>query len=212
MLFIFDWDGTLSDSTERIVGCMQSAASAHDIDVRSAEQIRNIIGLGLLEALNVLYPECSLSTLEGLRDTYSEHYVIADRSPCDFFEGAKETLDSLRLDGHQLTIATGKSRKGLNRVLAGLAMDDYFDATRCADETQSKPAPLMVEELLDELQVRPEGAVVIGDTEYDLEMAYRAGVPSVGVSYGVHSTERLLKHKPIAVIDDIRMLSAAVGL
>lgn len=212
MLFIFDWDGTLSDSTERIVQCMMSAAQAHDIESPSPEQIRNIIGLGLGEALQLLYPRYDKLQHELLRETYSRHYVAADQRPCDFFEGVTELLEQLRQQGHQLAVATGKSRRGLDRVLTALSMAEFFDGTRCADETRSKPDPTMVEELLLELSVKADQAVVIGDTEYDLEMASRAGVRSVGVSYGVHSPERLSRHKPLAIIDKIAELPNVLGL
>ena len=212
MLFIFDWDGTLSDSTERIVQCMQSAAEANHIQSPTTDQIRNIIGLGLNEALKLLYPSHGASQHALLRDTYSQHYVLADQRPCDFFDGALELLADLRAQGHLLAVATGKSRRGLDRVLSALAMDNFFHATRCADETCSKPDPMMIDELLQELSVAPDQAVVIGDTEYDLEMASRAGVRSVGVSYGVHSSERLARHKPLAIIDQILELRSVPGL
>lgn len=132
--------------------------------------------------------------------------------PCDLFFGVDELLDDLKVSGHQLAVATGKSRGGLNRVLSSLEMPAFFDASRCADETCSKPDPQMIMELLDELGVEPGHAVVIGDTEYDLEMAARAGVNSVGVSYGMHSGEMLHKHKPLAVIDEILELPQVLDL
>tara|TARA_B110000444_G_scaffold255059_1_gene288683 strand:+ start:1145 stop:1783 length:639 start_codon:yes stop_codon:yes gene_type:complete len=212
MLFIFDWDGTLSDSTERIVQCMQSSAKAHKIPEPDRHQILNIIGLGLGEALQLLYPSYEKGQRELLSKTYSEHYVKADQNPSDFFEGVLDLLAYLRVEGHQLAVATGKSRRGLDRVLAGLSMKDYFDATRCADETASKPDPMMIHELLEELAVEPHQAFVIGDTEYDLEMASRAGVSSVGVSYGVHGSKRLASHKPLAIIDKMCELPGVLGL
>ena len=206
MHYIFDWDGTLSDSCGRIVECVQAAACTTDMPVRGEEEISNIIGLGLYEAMAVLYPEHDRQTHEKLKNAYSEHYRIIDEVPCGFFEGVIETLDSLRQEGHSLSVATGKSRRGLDRVLKALGMTGYFDATRCADETQSKPHPKMLQELLVELGADRQETVMVGDTEYDLEMATNAEVHSIGVSYGVHSNERLHKHGPLMIVDNITEL------
>ncbi len=122
------------------------------------------------------------------------------------FAGALETLHALRDRGFELAVATGKSRRGLNRILATLELHDFFDASRCADETRSKPHPLMLQELMQERGVSAEGVVMVGDTEYDLEMASNAGVASVGVSFGVHSPERLQAHGPVAIVDELPQL------
>lgn len=206
MLFIFDWDGTLIDSTSRIVGAMQAAASAVGIEVLDTEVIRNIIGLGLPEAIAQLYPALTVEQRLKLQAAYSQCYVAADQSPCEWFPGVRETLDHLKRQGFALAVATGKSRRGLHRVLGQLDMLEYFDATRCADETQSKPHPQMLHELLAELGVEAGGAVMIGDTEYDMAMARSAAMPRIAVSYGAHAIERLLSYEPALVVDEFSQL------
>ena len=201
MLIIFDWDGTLCDSTGRIVEAMQAAASDNGVDIPSPQSVENIIGLGLPEAMETLFPTLEPGQRDQVRVRYSECYVELDQQPSQLFPGALDTLQVLRDRGHLLAVATGKSRRGLNRVLGGLGLEDYFDGSRCADETRSKPHPLMVHELLVELDRAAQHSVVVGDSEYDLAMAAAAEVDSVGVSFGVHSVERLQSHQPRAVVD-----------
>jgi phosphoglycolate phosphatase len=201
MLIIFDWDGTLLDSTGKIISCMQSSMAELGLEFRSAGQVREIIGLGLPEAIRQLYPEIDENTLDQLSRLYSLHFVAADQVPCAFYDGVMDTLLALKMHGHQCAVATGKSRKGLDRVLGNLSLETFFDASRCADETRSKPHPLMLEELLQELEVDVEGAIMIGDTEFDLAMAGNVGMASIAVTYGAHGRDRLLKHNPRYCID-----------
>ena len=208
MLIIFDWDGTLCDSTGRIVAAMQAAAAGAGVVVPSREAVRDVIGLGLPEAMADLFPTLELAARDDMRARYSRCYVELDSEPAGLFPGAMETMLGLRERGHGLAVATGKGRAGLNRVLAGLGLERFFDATRCADETRSKPHPRMVHELLDELEVGATESLVVGDSEYDLKMASAARVASVGVSYGVHDRERLGQHKPLAVLDHLEELLA----
>src|SRR5690606_2543200 len=190
MLFIFDWDGTLVDSEARIVGAMHAAAAELGIATLGIDAIRNIIGLGLPEAIVALYPELGSAQRIRLQQLYSQHYVAADQQPCQWFPGVRETLQRLQDDGFVLAVATGESRRGLQRVLAQLDMLDFFAATRCADETQSKPHPQMLHELLEQLAVSAQSAVMVGDTEYDMAMARAAGIARIGVAYGAHAAER----------------------
>jgi phosphoglycolate phosphatase len=206
MLFIFDWDGTLIDSTDKIISCMQSAVSSLDLPFRDSSAVKSIIGLGLPEAIETLFPNIRSSLAESLISRYSEYFVEADQVPCEFYPNVLTTLNSLRGDGHQLAVATGKSRRGLNRVLGNLKMDEFFDASRCADETSSKPHPMMLEELLEELCCHSASAVMVGDTEFDLEMAANLGMKRIGVSYGAHSIERLERHAPELIVDDLGQL------
>lgn len=133
-------------------------------------------------------------------------FVEADQVPCEFYPNAVATLEALREEGHQLAVATGKSRRGLQRVLQKLQMIDFFDASRCADETVSKPHPMMLEQLLEELGFQSSSAVMVGDTEFDLEMAARIGMRRIAVSYGAHDVERLRRHSPELIIDDLNQL------
>ena len=153
MLFIFDWDGTLCDSTRKIVRSMQQAARQLRLPELEDTQVLNIIGLGLPEAVNRLYPDISAECAEALRTTYSEHFIHHDQTPMPLFEGVGETLHRLRDEGYRLAIATGKSRRGLERVLDGLGMSRFFHGSRCADETTSKPDPHMLLELLEEFSL-----------------------------------------------------------
>lgn len=203
MLIIFDWDGTLSDSTGRIVEAMQAAAAELGVEVPTPAAVRDIIGLGLPEALQILFPALPGDVRAALREGYSSHYRHLDREPCALFPGALTMLEELRGRGWHLAVATGKSRAGLDRVLGALDMTDFFDATRCADETASKPDPLMLRQLLAELDYPAQRAVMVGDSEYDMAMARSGGISAVGVSFGVHSSERLLRHEPAHVVDSL---------
>jgi len=206
MLIIFDWDGTLCDSTGRIVAAMQEAATQLDFPVPTDAAVMDVIGLGLPEAMAILFPALERGAQDAMRERYSACYRLLDAVPAGLFPGALDVLADLRRRGHQLAIATGKGRQGLQRVLAGLGLEDYFDASRCADETASKPDPRMLHELLLEMGMGASDSLMVGDSEYDLMMAGNAAIASVGVSYGVHSPERLHRHQPLAVVDHLAEL------
>ncbi|MEH6550856.1 MAG: HAD-IA family hydrolase [Pseudomonadales bacterium] len=190
MLIILDWDGTLVDSAGQIVSAMQSAIADRGLDFRDYAQVSGIIGLGLPEAIASLYPAEDDVVREKLRLAYVDHFLADPKAPV-FFDGVMETLTVLREEGHVLAIATGKSRRGLNRVLGDLSLLDYFDYTRCADETRSKPHPQMLHELLAHSGTDPQAAVMVGDTTFDMEMALAANIAAVAVEYGVHSSDTL---------------------
>ncbi|MEH6707954.1 MAG: HAD-IA family hydrolase [Alloalcanivorax venustensis] len=211
-LVIFDWDGTVMDSTGRIIACMHQAGADLCLPVLEDDAVREIIGLGLPEALRTLYPGIGDRDLERMRERYAVHFVAAEASPSRLYPGARETLAALRTAGLRLAVATGKSRKGLDRVWASSGLGDSFDASRCADETHSKPHPAMVTELLTELGVAPERALVVGDTSFDLQMARDAGVDRVAVSYGAHPVDRLMNFHPLAVIDALPQLLPLLGV
>lgn len=209
MLFIFDWDGTLIDSKAKITHSMQLAAREMGWEPLEDALIHNIIGLGLPEAILRLYPQVSDLERAHLRDFYAANFIRLDEEKSsDFFPAVEDTLASLRNQNHILTIATGKSRKGLDRILSDLGMSDYFDATRCADETASKPHPLMLEQLLKHFDVRAQDAVMIGDTEYDMEMAQVIDMPRIAVSYGAHHIDRLHQYEPELCLDQFDELLA----
>ncbi|MEP4523062.1 MAG: HAD-IA family hydrolase [Alloalcanivorax venustensis] len=211
-MVIFDWDGTVMDSTGRIIACMHKAGADLCLPVLEDDAVREIIGLGLPEALRTLYPGIDDGALERMRERYAVHFVAAEASPSRLYPGARETLAALRGAGLRLAVATGKSRKGLDRVWASSGLGDSFDASRCADETHSKPHPAMVTELLTELRVAPERALVVGDTSFDLQMARDAGVDRVAVSYGAHPVDRLMNFHPLAVIDALPQLLPLLGV
>ncbi|TVP50913.1 MAG: HAD family hydrolase [Halomonas sp.] len=196
-LIIFDWDGTLMDSVPRIVSCMQAAAQEAEWGELSVAEVEDIIGLGLPEAIAQLCPGILPAQAERLRERYSHHFVAADTTPMQFFVGVEAQIARLRSREQQrLAVATGKSRRGLDRIFTETGSGEWFHASRTADETRSKPHPQMLSELLAELSVPVERAVMVGDTEYDLEMARAIGMDRVGVTYGVHTPERLALSQP----------------
>lgn len=202
MLLVFDWDGTLADSTATIVDCMQRAAQRTHMPVLASETICQIIGLGLPEAIAALYPAETGNRREAIRQAYVQLFVEEDRSPTALFPGVHDTLHALHAAEHTLAVATGKSRRGLQRAFNGLEdIAGLFTATRCADETQSKPHPQMLLELLEELAVDAKDAVMVGDTHFDMEMAQRAGMACIGVSYGAHAVTALQAFHPVACVD-----------
>lgn len=202
-LFIFDWDGTLMDSEAHIVSSFQSSINDLGLPQRSNEAVKNIIGLGLKEAIDALFPNQAAGFHDKLVERYRYHYLLDHVSRSELFSGAVDVLDALEQDEHFMAIATGKGRNGLKRVLDETGIKSYFHATRCADETASKPNPLMLTEIMDELDMSREETLMIGDTEYDLEMASNAGVDSLAVSTGIHEKDRLLGHNPVGCIDHI---------
>nr|WP_298057880.1 HAD-IA family hydrolase [uncultured Halomonas sp.] len=206
-LIIFDWDGTLMDSVPRIVSCMQAAAIDAEWGELSAAEVEDIIGLGLPEAIAKLCPGILPAQAERLRERYAHHFVQADATPMAFFGGVAAQIARLReREQQRLAVATGKSRRGLDRIFAETGSGGWFHASRTADETRSKPHPQMLTELLAELAVPVERAVMVGDTEYDLEMARAIGMDRVGVSYGVHTPERLALSRPKWIAHSIEEL------
>ncbi len=211
-LVAFDWDGTLMDSEAQIVSTMQQAISSLGLVGRSEDQIRNIIGLGLSEAVQTLYPEQGEELVRRLADEYRHHFLVnTEIAPPEMFAGAIATLDNLVKKGYFVAVATGKGRRGLDKALKVTGLDGVFHVTRCADETRSKPHPQMLYEIMDFVGVDPMQTVMVGDTEYDMLMAKNAGTHAVAVDYGVHSKERLLQCEPIAVLSGIEQLLHCLG-
>ena len=206
-LIVFDWDGTLMNSLARIAGCMQAAARDLQIAPATDEQVHEIVGLALDIAIRRLHPALEAHQVELMRQRYSHHYVDAEASPSPFYEGIPDMLQSLSDKGSLLSVATGKSRKGLSRVFNAHGVGELFHSSRCADETRSKPEPDMLLEILDFHGLKRDQAVMVGDTEFDLEMASRAGVDSVGVTWGAHDITRLLRHNPKVCVDSVASLS-----
>ena len=200
-LLVFDWDGTLTDSSDLIVASMQVACVDIGLPEPGAQQVRHIIGLGFNEALAHLLPELPASDYPQLVERYRHHFLSRD-APIPVFPGAIETIQELYEAGFLLAVATGKSRRGLNRDFQETGLGQYFHASRCADECFSKPHPGMLFELIEELHVDADKTLMIGDTTHDLQMAQSAGVASLAVSYGAHSKEKLLAMSPLACVND----------
>lgn len=205
-LVVFDWDGTLMDSQGKIVACLQGAIRDLQLPPLGVDALSNVIGLGLAEAVNKLYPDSDLKLQQALADRYRHHFLVCDSTPSSLFAGATEVLHSLAEQGYLLAVATGKGRQGLDKVLGETGLAELFHATRCADETFSKPHPQMLQELMEHLGAEPAATLMIGDTEYDMEMARNARTAALAVSYGVHSQERLLKHNPLGCLHSISEL------
>ena len=205
-LLVFDWDGTLMDSEARIVACIEASIEDLGLAPRSKASIRNIIGLGLREAIFSLYPDGDEALLQAMIERYRYHFLTANPTSSELFDGARETIEQLANANYLLAVATGKGRQGLDKVLDETGLREYFHATRCADETFSKPHPMMLEQIMDELGVEPGATLMIGDTEYDMQMASNARTHALAVSYGVHEKERLLQHQPLHCLDAIHEL------
>lgn len=199
-LLVFDWDGTLMDSAEAIIASIQLSCRDLGLPVPERERAAHVIGLGLKDALSYAVPELPTSDYGKLAERYRYHYLARDPD-IELFPGMREMLIALKEKGHMLAVATGKSRAGLERVFEATQLKQYFDSSRCADETHSKPHPAMLQELMQELLVAPEATLMIGDTGHDLQMAVSAGVAALAVSYGAHARDSLTAFNPLACID-----------
>ncbi|MDP5240873.1 HAD-IIIA family hydrolase [Uliginosibacterium sp. 31-16] len=204
-LIVFDWDGTLMDSTALIVESIQAACADIGVAIPPRERAAHVIGLSLLGAVQEVAPDLDEAGCQQLAERYRHHYLARDHETV-LFDGARELLESLREQGYQLAIATGKARRGLNRVLAQSGLEPLFHASRCADESFSKPHPGMLLELMDELFVAPERTLMIGDTTHDLLMAKNAGAAALAMTYGAHPVEGLAAEQPLALLDSMRAL------
>lgn len=196
-LIVFDWDGTVADSLHHIVAAMQAAFESARLPARATEKILDIIGLGMGEAVTRLYPDIDTAERTELIQYYRQHYQATATGKTVLYPEAKATLKRLADDGYLLAIATGKTRQGLERAITEANVKKYFHASRCADETFSKPHPQMLLEIMDMLNVVPEETVMVGDSEHDLRMAANAKVSSIAVSYGAQPLHHLLAFNPL---------------
>ncbi|GAA5234105.1 HAD-IA family hydrolase [Verticiella sediminum] len=201
-LVVFDWDGTLMDSTPAIVAAIQGACRDMSLPVPPDEAASWVIGLGLADALRTAVPDLKPEQWRSFAERYRYHYLTRDPE-LRLFEGVESLLERLAAAGSYIAVATGKSRQGLNRALEATGLLRRFDATRCADETHSKPHPAMLLELMDELGVAPQSTLMIGDTSHDLTMAANAGVHGLGVSYGAHPLAELQACAPTALVHSV---------
>ncbi|MEI6897239.1 MAG: HAD-IA family hydrolase [Psychromonas sp.] len=203
-VIIFDWDGTLMDSIDKIVASMQAAANDCQLTIPSSETVRHQVGLSLDKVMMQLYPHESVAQQAAMVEAYRFQYRALDKQHATpFYPGIQTWLMDLKAQGYLLAVATGKGRNGLNRLLEKFAVKDLFAVTYCADETQSKPNPLMLNLILKDLSLVASQALMVGDSSYDLEMANNANIDCLGVSYGVHSEQLLKQFNPIAIVDDL---------
>ena len=206
-LIVFDWDGTVMDSTAVISGSIQAACRDLGLTVPDDETARHVIGLGLDQALRYAVPDLPEAMRPDLVERYRHHFLAQDQA-IPLFEGARETIAELHDAGYQLGVATGKSRAGLNRAMESSGMKSFFHATRTADQTFSKPDPAMLFELMDELAVSAGRTLMIGDTTHDVLMAQNAKVDALAVGHGAHPPEQLLELNPLALVNDFAELRA----
>jgi len=209
-LIVFDWDGTLADSTELIATVLQRACSDVGHPVPELEAARHVIGLGLSDALRHVAPALDREQFPSLAARYRYHY-LAREAEIALFDGAREMLHRLAGRDHLLGVATGKTRAGLDRALQQHGLQDVFHATRCADEDAPKPDPAMLLSLMRRLDVAPSDTVMVGDTTHDLEMAQRAGVRAIGVAHGAHARDKLAEVEPVAVVESLEELEDLLG-
>ena len=196
-VIIFDWDGTLVNSIDWIVHCVQRAAAESRCQIPETQAARDIIGLSLKNAIKQLFPGIDADAQQRLVISYSEQFLSRQIDRDDLFDGVYDMLISLKQAGYQLAVATGKTRAGLDRALLGTGIADLFCVTRCADETQSKPDPAMVNEIIKHLGSANDRTLMVGDSVHDLQMAVNAEIAAVGVSCGAHSRDVLEKHNPL---------------
>lgn len=209
---IFDWDGTLVDSVDHIADSIHQAATDLGYPAREREAYRDIIGLGMIEALEALYPGLSREEMNAIREGYARYFFAKVTTPQNVFAGMADVLEDLRKSGRVCAVATGKSRRGLKGALETSGLGRHFELTRCADETRSKPDPTMLREIIEHYGIRSSEAVMIGDTRYDLEMAQRIDMPSIGVEWGVHGREVLGQYDPHAIVGTVMDLREVLGL
>ncbi len=206
-LIVFDWDGTLADSTAIIAESIQAAC--RDIGEPPPDDIaaRYVIGLGLADALRLIAPALITERHSDLAARFRHHYLTRDPE-IPLFDGAKELLSELGTAGHLMAVATGKTRTGLDRALIANGLQQRFDATRCADEGFPKPHPDMLLHLMDRLGVTPEETLMVGDTTHDLQLARNAGTAAIAVAYGAHAASGLTKLSPLALLHSVGELRA----
>lgn len=204
-LIAFDWDGTLFDSTAIIARCIQAAVRDVGGKEPTFEEASYVIGMGLMQALAHAAPDVPQALYPRLGDRYRHHY-FAIQHEINLFQGVLPLLADLKGRGHLLTVATGKSRRGLDEALATSDLAGVFDASRTADQTAGKPDPMMLRELMAEFDAPPERTLMIGDTTHDLQMALRAGCASVAVSYGAHDHQAFEALSPLYIAHSVRQL------
>jgi phosphoglycolate phosphatase len=205
-LIVWDWDGTLADSTGMITNAIVTAAEQVGLPTLDPHAARNIIGLGLRESIYALYGDIPAEKAQALAQQYTANYY-AGEAAIPLFEGAKELIVELNRRGFKLAVATGKGRRGLNLALQHCGLAQYFHATRTVDECFSKPHPQMIDEIMDFCVVRPERTLMIGDSSYDLQMAENAGVQGVAVTFGAQTRDKLLGYNSIEMFDQFNDLS-----
>jgi phosphoglycolate phosphatase len=203
-LLVFDWDGTIIDSAATITECIRDASRELGLEVPDRSRASHVIGLGLHDAMRMAVPGLPAERYPEFVASYRKHF-LERKDSMQLFDGMRELLERLSRK-HLLAIATGKSRRGLDRDLEFHNLGPLFAASRCADETNPKPHPAMLREIIEELAVRKDAALMIGDTSHDLEMARAAGVDALAVTYGAHPEESLRACDPLGCFSSVTQL------
>jgi haloacid dehalogenase superfamily, subfamily IA, variant 3 with third motif having DD or ED/haloacid dehalogenase superfamily, subfamily IA, variant 1 with third motif having Dx(3-4)D or Dx(3-4)E len=199
---IFDWDGTVMDSTSSIVAAIQAACVDMELPVPTVQDASWVIGLSLQSALQRCAPTLTDDRVPAFIERYRHHYFGFDKQ-LRMFDGILPLIEDLRQKNVRLGVATGKSRIGLDRVLKAQQLTSHFDCTRCADEAKGKPHPAMLYDIMKTLDLRPEQVIMVGDTTHDVQMATNAGVDSMAVTYGAHSRRTLLTSEPTVMVSSV---------
>ena len=205
-LIAFDWDGTLVDSVDHIVSSIKYAAEKLAFDSLDNNSVKNIIGLGMNEAIKTLYSSVTDADIVRFKRFYSEAFFSEVIGKNHLFPNAEEVLRHFQSQDVILAVATGKGRNGLDKALDSTGLKSYFSIERCADESASKPNPLMLEQIMSVMNIKPSEMLMVGDTDFDMDMAERAGVDRVGVSYGAQACHRLESFNPLCIVDDLSEL------
>jgi len=206
-MVVFDWDGTILDSAAAIVEAIQAASRDLGLPEPDDNRARHVIGLGLADALKHAVPELPESRYDEMVARYRYHYLSRDHELM-LFDGITELIEALSATGVLLTVATGKSRVGLDRALKVSGLQHYFVGSRCADECFSKPHPQMLLELMNEFGLTASKVLMVGDTTHDLDMAASAAVDAIGVTYGAHPVDMLKSRNPRYIVDSVAELRA----
>ena len=196
-LIVFDWDGTLINTIDWIVTCLQTAGIKHGFVSPEPQAAKDVIGLDIQNAVQTLYPEADSQTQRQIVSDYSQTYFSKKLSQNDFFPGVYEMLKRLKDSGYRMAVATGKTREGLDKALKATETEDIFDITRCADETASKPNPLMLHEIMYLTGTSPTKTLMVGDSIHDMQMALNANIASIGVICGANDAESLRLYDPL---------------
>lgn len=204
-MIVWDWDGTIMNSTPTIVDCMQKACADLDLQIPDDALASHVIGLGLNESLKIILPDLDPGDYPIVLERF-RHYYLSQDHELILFHGIRELLEELKTKGHLLAVATGKPRHGLDRTLLHHRLETFFHDTKTADQTRAKPHPQMLLELIERWKTPAHKVLMVGDTSHDLKMAKNAGVDAIAVSYGAHPKDELLLHEPMACVDNVSEL------
>lgn len=209
-LYIFDWDGTLMNSIDKIVHSLQAAAVKSELPLPTDAQAKGIIGASLTAAAQILWPGIKQDKVDLMIKHYKLEYLTLNTTPSPLYSNSLHLLNSLNSQDKLLAVATGKGRQGLDHVLDISNTRHLFHSTRSSDDAQSKPHPDMLEQILLELNINASEALMIGDSHYDLQMAKNANIASIGITHGAGKQDSFAIHQPKAIVHSIDELAQLI--